>query len=377
MQLDIELTERCNNDCHHCYINLSAGDPSAKGKEMTASEIKLVLEDAAALGCLTVKLTGGEPLLRDDFEEIYLDARKKGLRVALLTNGTLITPRLAGIFRKVPPLEKIVVSVYGLDEASYEAVSGVAGSYAAFKKGIDLMLRNDVPFELKSGILPLSRSAFREFENYAGEIPGMEAPQASALSLYLRCRDSEDKEIRNARIRGLRLPADRLLALEARRPARYADELRRFCLRFCAVPGDKLFGCAAGMQRASMDAYGNVKPCLLLRHPDVIYDLKSGSLKDAMEIFFPSIRRIKAKNPQYLERCAQCFLYSLCEQCPAVSWMENRRLDGWLEYFCEFTHAQARFIGLLKDGEKSWEVEDWENRLKKMSSKAVKTKNTR
>ena len=48
--LDIELTERCNNDCIHCSINQPAGDAEAARREMTAAEIRTLLEEAASLG---------------------------------------------------------------------------------------------------------------------------------------------------------------------------------------------------------------------------------------------------------------------------------------------------------------------------------------
>ncbi|MBM3314013.1 radical SAM protein, partial [candidate division WOR-3 bacterium] len=76
--LDIELTERCNNDCIHCCINLLEGDRAARDREMTTEQVKLVLTEAATLGCLSVRFTGGEPLLREDFEELYLFARRQG-----------------------------------------------------------------------------------------------------------------------------------------------------------------------------------------------------------------------------------------------------------------------------------------------------------
>ena len=77
-RLDMELTERCNNNCIHCYINLPADDP-CKARELSAEKIKAILSEAASLGCLTVRFTGGEPLLRNDFQEIYLFARRLGL----------------------------------------------------------------------------------------------------------------------------------------------------------------------------------------------------------------------------------------------------------------------------------------------------------
>jgi molybdenum cofactor biosynthesis enzyme MoaA len=63
-QLDIELTERCNNNCIHCCINLPMDDVAARQREMTTDEVKSVLTEATALGCLSVRFTGGEPLLR-------------------------------------------------------------------------------------------------------------------------------------------------------------------------------------------------------------------------------------------------------------------------------------------------------------------------
>ena len=86
-QLDIELTERCNNDCIHCCINLPANDAEAQRRELTTQQIRDIFGQAAELGCLQVRITGGEPLLRDDFAELYLVARRLGLRVQLYTNA--------------------------------------------------------------------------------------------------------------------------------------------------------------------------------------------------------------------------------------------------------------------------------------------------
>jgi len=57
-RLDIELTERCNNNCLHCYINLPQDDLEAKNKELSTDEIKNILKEAVSLGCLTERFTG-------------------------------------------------------------------------------------------------------------------------------------------------------------------------------------------------------------------------------------------------------------------------------------------------------------------------------
>jgi hypothetical protein len=84
-----------------------------------------------------------------------------------------------------------------------------------------------------------------------------------------------------------------------------------------------------------------------------------------MTDFFPRLRRLKAQNPDYLRRCARCFLKGLCEQCPGKSWMEHGTLDTPVEYLCQVAHAQGRHLGLLADGESAWEVTDWERRLQR------------
>jgi radical SAM protein with 4Fe4S-binding SPASM domain len=360
--LNMELTERCNNDCRHCYINLPRNDANAQRAELTTVEIQDVIRQAASMGCLNLCFTGGEPLLRDDFEEIYVYSRRMGFRVMIVTNGTLITHRLADLFSRIPPLRKIEISVYGLDRESYESLSRVPGSFEAFQNGMNLLHEQNVPFVVRAAMLPVEKHRLESFEAWAKSVPWMDADQAPTPTLYLRCRG--EPGVRDAGIRCFRLPASDWLAIEARDPIRYARGLKEFCSHFCRVTGAGLFGCSAGLGKANVDANGNLQLCLLLRHPLTVYNLRKGTLADAIMSFVPHVRGMVASDPRFLERCGRCFLRSLCEQCPGVSWTENRALDGWLEYFCQLTHAQARFIGLLQEGEKSWQVVNWEERVR-------------
>ncbi len=86
----LEPTLRCNLKCVHCY---AAYDH--KKKEMTYKEICYILDEITEAGCLWLLITGGEPLLRDDFLNIYSYVKKKGLLITLFTNGNLII--VAGI----------------------------------------------------------------------------------------------------------------------------------------------------------------------------------------------------------------------------------------------------------------------------------------
>jgi radical SAM protein with 4Fe4S-binding SPASM domain len=361
--LDIELTERCNNDCIHCCVNLPMDDRAAREREMTTDAVKRVLTEAAALGCLSVRYTGGEPLLRDDFEKLYQFARRLGIKVLLFTNARLITPQLADLFARVPPGELVEVTVYGLKPESYEAVSRVPGSYAEFRAGVDLLLDRRVPFIVKGALLPPNRGETDEFEAWAATIPGMDRPPS--YSMFFDLRGRRDSPARNRQIARLRVSPEEGVAVITRRRAEYVKEMRQFCSKFTGPAGDTLFACGAG-HGTCIDAYGRAQMCMMLRHPDTTCDLKTGSLRDALTNFFPRLREMRATNPDYLGRCARCFLKGLCEQCPAKSWAEHGTLDTPVEYLCEVAHAQARDLGLLQAGENAWEISDGRSRTERL-----------
>ena len=365
-QLDMELTERCSNNCAHCYINLPAADAAAKARELSTAEIQSILKEAASLGCLLVRFTGGEPMLRQDFEEVYLFARRQGMRVKIFTNATLITPKMAELLDRIRPLSKLEIGVYGMRRESYEGVSRTPGSFDAAWRGISLLLEKQIPFMVKGALLPSNKTEVAEFQAWADTIPWQRKKTVSLATFFL-LRGRRDSETANQRIAGLRLSPEEGLSMLTRRPDDYLRDMRQFSGKYMGPPGDKVFACGAGNGSGCVDAYGRLQPCILLRHPDVTYDLRSGSLQDALTRFFPQVQDTRATNPDYLARCARCFLKGMCEQCPARSWSEHGTLDTPVEYLCEVAHAQARYLGWLADGERAWEVNDWNERIKAFS----------
>ncbi|MDD4650677.1 MAG: radical SAM protein [Methanothrix sp.] len=366
-RLDMELTERCNNDCIHCCINLPEDDP-ARCQEMPTERVKAILSEAASLGCLTVRFTGGEPLLRKDFAELYIFSRRLGMRVMLFTNACLINAEIADLLSRVPPRELVEVSVYGMTRESYEAVTRSRGSYEQFLRGIALLQERKIPFVVKGALLPKNRKEMVQFKKWAATIPYMKKPPRYSMFFDLRCR--RDSPAKNRIIKSLRASPEEGTAIQFADRDEYLKEMKQFCNKFMRPPGELLFSCGAG-HGACVDAYGILQPCMMLRHPDAVYDLEKGSLQKALTEFFPRMREMKATNPDYLARCARCFLKGLCEQCPAKSWMEHGTLDTPVEYLCRVAHAKAMDIGLLKEGENAWEVERWRERIRSLLENSI------
>jgi radical SAM protein with 4Fe4S-binding SPASM domain len=358
----VELTERCNNSCIHCCINRPEEDASARKLELKADELKGILQQASRLGYLSVHFTGGEPLLRPDFQELYGFVRRLGMRVLLFTNARLITPELADLFSKIPPLEPIEVTVYGIHQESHEAATRMTDSYRQFRRGVNLLITRHVPFIVKSALLPCNRGEMQEFDAWAAGIPWMEEPPEYATFFDVRHR--RDNPLKNREIELLRISPEEGIAVLSRDRKRYRRHMALFAKTLMRPTGSRLFACGAGTGGSiCVDAYGRLQPCQDLRAPELAYDLKRGTLKEAIECFFTKLKSVQATNPDYLRRCAKCFLKNLCDVCPAKSWAETGTLDSPVEYFCEIAHAQARDMGWLKHREMAWEVEDYQKRL--------------
>jgi len=124
-------TRQCNLNCVHCYA--SAGNQKSP-EEMDTTDGKTFIHDLAEFGVPVVLFSGGEPLLRKDFFELAEYARQQGLRIALSTNGTLITSEVAGTIRDIDFAE-VGISLDGT-ESNNDHFRGRNGAYKTALDGI-------------------------------------------------------------------------------------------------------------------------------------------------------------------------------------------------------------------------------------------------
>ena len=106
---NIDLTYRCNNDCVHCWLRIPPHSSEADD-ELTFEEIKKLVEEVKSMGCRNWAISGGEPMLREDFEEILEYVQRRSAGYGLNTNGTLITPSIARAMKK-PGMK--MIALYG------------------------------------------------------------------------------------------------------------------------------------------------------------------------------------------------------------------------------------------------------------------------
>src|SRR6056297_1440182 len=119
----VSLTDRCNFDCVYCHnegLGDTRGPMEAQDDEMSADDIVRFLEVAAEFDVDSVKFTGGEPMLRDDLEEI-VRRTPDSMAVSMTTNGTFLPGRAEGLVDA--GLERVNVSQDALDPADFKALT--------------------------------------------------------------------------------------------------------------------------------------------------------------------------------------------------------------------------------------------------------------
>jgi len=170
----VSLTDRCNFDCVYCHnegLGDTRGPMDARDHEMSADDVVRFLEVVEEYGVDSVKFTGGEPMLRDDLEEI-IRRTPDSMEVSMTTNGTFLPGRAEGLVDA--GLERVNVSQDALDPKVFADVtqSGaydkvMEGVQAALDAGLDPVKLNMVVFEKTAGYVP-------EMVDYVAENDGLQ-----------------------------------------------------------------------------------------------------------------------------------------------------------------------------------------------------------
>ena len=286
----IELTFRCNLRCVHCYCNLPLNDREAIDTELKTEEVYRIFDQIAETGCLWLLITGGEPLLRKDFLDIYTYAKKKGFIPTLFTNGTLLTPEIADALVEWPPFQ-VEITLYGAIEETYEKITGIPGSFKRCQKGIDLLLERNIPLDLKTMAMTVNQEEIQTMKKYADD-----------LGVSFRV-----DPLVNARLDGskrpckVRLSPEEVVRLDLDdepKKEKWQEHYQKSKKKF---PSDKLFICGAGLSMFHIDPYGRMSVCEMSRFQR--YDLRQGSFEEGWSEFIPQVLALKPDDPDTLARC--------------------------------------------------------------------------
>ncbi|MEM5787038.1 MAG: radical SAM protein, partial [Syntrophobacteraceae bacterium] len=290
--------------------NLPSADHAAREQELTLDEISVIAAQAVELGSVWCLITGGEPLLRPDFADIYLALKRKGLLVSLFTNATLIDEKHIALLKEYPPRD-VEITVYGVTRETYERVTRKKGSFEKFMRGFNLLKASGLRVRLKAMAI---RSNLHE-QAAISDFCRKHTKDFFRFDPQLHLRFDADSA-RNSDIRGERLTPEEIVMLE-RSDTRRQEWMRQNCNtlindalthRGCNC----LFHCDAGRGSFDVGYDGSFRLCSSLWAPETVYDLRKGTLENAWRSFVPRIRAMSSQRHDFLERCRACRLANLC-----------------------------------------------------------------
>ncbi|MBI5204496.1 MAG: radical SAM protein [Nitrospirae bacterium] len=151
--LELQITNRCNLRCRHCYIK------DKPGKELSLSLITKVLKEFEAMQGLRVLITGGEPLLHGRFKEINSILPDFFLRKILFTNGLLLNKKMLGNLN----INEIQVSIDGMEKA-HDSLRG-KGTFRRAMRSINFAMDSGFEVSVSTMVHQKNLRDFNKMEN--------------------------------------------------------------------------------------------------------------------------------------------------------------------------------------------------------------------
>lgn len=330
------VTARCNLACTHCYID--AGRHGSPG-ELDTVEGMAVIDQIAAVGRPILILSGGEPLLRPDIFDLAGYATGCGLRVAMGTNGALITDAVATRMRDAG-IRKVAVSIDSTDPGVHDAFRGVRGAWEKAVDGIQALRRAGIPVQIHTmigesgadeidGIIAFGKSlGVRDYQFFflvptgRGEnlavVPPPDAHEAVIERILAHAGDP-----------GLSV-----------RPT-CAPQFVRVAARMGLDPALWGRGCIAGTGYCRITPAGDVTPCPYLPLP--VGNVRTASFSD---IWYGSDILMALRDPDRLGgKCGRCEYRRICGGCRARAYGAGGRRSDILaeDPGCPYEPGEVRY----------------------------------
>lgn len=185
-----ELTGACNLKCVHCRA--SAVEKPLSDEFSTDEAIKLI-DEITSFSSPILILTGGEPLLREDVFDIADYGSKKGLRVVMGSNGTLITSEVANKLRRAG-VQRVAISVESATPEIHDKFRQVPGAFEATLEGIVHLKEEKVGVQIDPTITKRNLGDIENILNLAIEL------EADALHIFLLVPTGRGKELKEEEI---------------------------------------------------------------------------------------------------------------------------------------------------------------------------------
>jgi len=296
-----EVTHRCICDCIHCFL------VKDETNELSMDEISDIFRQLRKEGTINIGITGGEPFLRNDIQEILGTARENGFFISLLTTGILIDHAEVSLLKRLN-IFHVEISLLGASAETHDGIMQNPGAFDKMINAVKLLKNEGINVTLKSTIL---KGNYQEIDDMAALCKKLQVNFKSNLLV-------------SPMIDGCNAPQEYMLTKNM------ISEINQDRINEGLITGEDISKgailiCNAGKTTAGIAPNGDIFPCILMRKK--IGSFRENTLNDIwherQDQFLSEIRSMKMED---VAECFSCDLRSACIRCPGMVYLENRSL---------------------------------------------------
>jgi pyrroloquinoline quinone biosynthesis protein E len=327
MMVGIDLHDICNFKCVHCYVKYKF-DNGSRG--LSLEKLKRLFRDLADYGVMSLNLTGGETLARKDLGELIATAREYGLYCCLRTNALLLDSEQLVELRKLG-LDEMVISIYGMNNEEYEAVTGRPNSWTRINQSVERAVATDLNLRLRYVAL---RQNYRSVGEYCRWAQGLGLDSEHRYVTWDIYPDNKGNMQTAEQSIPDELMGEFLSLLQQDDPELYAQ----------MFPKDHSFSmCSVGRNLVHIDSEGNVHPCP--NFPLAVGNINEQSFSQIWEES-EQLQRIRAIKKEDLS-CSGCGNRNSCYQrCIGAfyTWSAGKTWTESSPQYCSSKHSVAAHV---------------------------------
>ncbi len=343
--LYINPTQYCNLRCRHCWVSPPyAENRSGADGEMTMKETIGVVREAMELGLTSVKITGGEPLLREDLEDLLIFCLRNNIKTWIETNGTLVDTKSAKMF-KGAGLDFISVSLDSPFAEKHDVFRGRKGAFDSATRGIRNLVSEGFTPQVIMTLYRENVDDFTRFLDLMGEL-GVSDVKVNIISCIGRGRDmkrlgmapSVEEVLRfSENLNMVKVSFKGYVFLDLPAAFKSLEDVKKRNFGRCAVKNilgllsdGRISLCGVGYMDEKL-IFGSVRG-------------NPGALKDIW-INSPDLKRIREDIPAKLEGvCGICVFKNICTgSCRAEAYYEGGDLVTAPSRFCQTAYEKGLF----------------------------------
>ena len=337
-----ELLPTCNLQCKMCYVRKSAAEVQAMGGLLPTEEWLEYAREAQKEGLLFPLITGGEPFLHRDFQEIMGKMLEMGLQVSVNSNATLIDAHMAKWLSQHRPT-RINITMYGASGETYQRLCGDGGAYDRMRCAVEQLKHYDIPVKFNASI---TQDNVEDLEGMIAFAKSVQSPIQVATYMFppLRRDDSmvgynyrlSPEQAALARVKADWIQGDpKWFWGQAQRFSHFVPVTPEMFQEQSERPGCEI-SCRAGRCTFWIDWQGNMANCGM--YPAVKFPLRGRSFSQVWAQVVEQTNQVR-----YSSACTNCPNFRLCHACIAMVYNECGNADGRPTYLCEMNEASARY----------------------------------